>query len=131
MSLPPSADSTTRLQSGASLETAQSWHIAYIDHARYANALRTTKAGACFVSERFAHIVPAGTIPIIVRDPRLVYARVLARLHPEALRAAPFFAAPMPPRDVLCIHQRRLEPASCSIPALSSESGCSSAPAPR
>ena len=93
VSLPASADPTTRLQSGASLETAQSWHIAYIDHARYANALRTTKAGACFVSERFAHIVPPGTIPIIVRDPRLVYARVLARLHPEALRAAPLFCS--------------------------------------
>jgi UDP-3-O-[3-hydroxymyristoyl] glucosamine N-acyltransferase len=93
VSLPTSADPTTRLQSGASLETAQSWHIAYIDHARYANALRTTKAGACFVSERFAHIVPPGTIPIIVRDPRLVYARVLARLHPEVLRAAPLLGS--------------------------------------
>ncbi|MER9634346.1 UDP-3-O-(3-hydroxymyristoyl)glucosamine N-acyltransferase [Mesorhizobium sp. M0228] len=92
--LPAAANPDMLLQSGASLETARSWHIAYIDHARYTNALRTTKAGACFVTERFAHLVPPGTVPITVRDPRLVYAKVLARLHPEALRAAPLLGSP-------------------------------------
>ncbi|TJW07081.1 MAG: UDP-3-O-(3-hydroxymyristoyl)glucosamine N-acyltransferase [Mesorhizobium sp.] len=93
VALPVSTDPSMRLQSGASLETAQSWHIAYIDDARYAGALRTTKAGACFVLKRLAHMVPSGTIPIVVRDPRLVYARILARLHPEALRAAPLLGS--------------------------------------
>ncbi|WP_095205214.1 UDP-3-O-(3-hydroxymyristoyl)glucosamine N-acyltransferase [Mesorhizobium carmichaelinearum] len=87
--LPASADPGMLVQSGASLEAAQSCHIAYIDHARYTDALRATKAGVCFVTERFAHMVPPGTVPITVPDPRLVYAKVLARLHPEALRAAP------------------------------------------
>ncbi|RWB25154.1 MAG: UDP-3-O-(3-hydroxymyristoyl)glucosamine N-acyltransferase [Mesorhizobium sp.] len=91
--LPASADPDMVLQSGASLEAAQSWHIAYIDHARYTDALRITKAGACLVTERFAEIVPSGTVPITVREPRLVFARILARLHPEALRAAPLIGS--------------------------------------
>lgn len=85
-SLPSSADPAARLRGGASLETAEPWHVAYMDHARYAKALRATLAGACIVAERFAHMVPSGTVAIVVRDPHLTYAKLLARLHPEALR---------------------------------------------
>ncbi|TIV72634.1 MAG: UDP-3-O-(3-hydroxymyristoyl)glucosamine N-acyltransferase [Mesorhizobium sp.] len=91
LSIPASADPNLRLQSGANLETAECWQIAYIDHMRYADALRATRAGACFVTERFAHMVPSGTVPIVVGNPRLAYASVLARLHPEALRPEPFW----------------------------------------
>lgn len=88
-SLPASADPGARLCGGASLETAESWHVAYMDHARYAESLRATLAGACIVTERFAHMVPSGTVAIVVRNPHLAYAKLLARLHPEALRPAP------------------------------------------
>lgn len=88
-SLPASADPGARLHGGASLETAEAWHVAYMDHARYAESLRTTLAGACIVAERFAHMVPSGTVAIVVRDPHLAYAKLLARLHPEALRPRP------------------------------------------
>lgn len=63
-----------------------------MDHARYAESLRTTLAGACIVAERFAHMVPSGTVAIIVRDPHFAYAKLLARLHPEALRPRPVLA---------------------------------------
>lgn len=86
--LPASADPDTRLTGGASLETAEPWHLAYMDHGRYAEALRATVAGACVVAERFAHMVPSGTVALVVGNPHLAYARLLARLHPEALRPA-------------------------------------------
>ncbi|MGA0565420.1 UDP-3-O-(3-hydroxymyristoyl)glucosamine N-acyltransferase [Ancylobacter sp. VNQ12] len=85
-SLPASADPGARLRGGASLETAESWHVAYMDHARYAESLRATLAGACVVTERFAHMVPSGTVAIVVRNPHVTYATLLARLHPDALR---------------------------------------------
>lgn len=88
-SLPASADPGARLRGGASLETAEPWHLAYMDHARYAESLRATLAGACIVTERFAHMVPSGTVAIIVRDPHLAYAKLLTRLHPGALRPRP------------------------------------------
>ena len=88
-SLPASADPRARLRGGASLETAEPWHLAYMDHARYAESLRATLAGACIVTERFAHMVPSGTVAIIVRDPHLAYAKLLTRLHPDALRPRP------------------------------------------
>lgn len=88
-SLPASADPAARLRGGASLETAESWHVAYMDHAGHAESLRTTLAGACIVADRFAHMVPSGTVAIIVRDPHLAYAKLLTRLHPEALRPRP------------------------------------------
>lgn len=63
--------------------------MAYMDHAGHAESLRTTLAGACIVAERFAHMVPPSTVAIIVRDPHLAYAKLLARLHPETLRPRP------------------------------------------
>ncbi|POR52618.1 UDP-3-O-[3-hydroxymyristoyl] glucosamine N-acyltransferase [Bosea psychrotolerans] len=85
-SLPASADPAVRLSGGASLHTAEPWHVAYMDHGRHAEALRGTLAGACVIMERFADMVPPGTVAIVVRDPHLAYAKLLARLHPEALR---------------------------------------------
>jgi UDP-3-O-[3-hydroxymyristoyl] glucosamine N-acyltransferase len=88
-SLPTSADAGIRLHGGASLETADARHLAYMDHSRYAAPLRRTRAGACLVPERFAHMVPPGTVAVVVPDPHWAYARLLARLHPGELRPGP------------------------------------------
>ncbi|WP_428031699.1 UDP-3-O-(3-hydroxymyristoyl)glucosamine N-acyltransferase [Ancylobacter sp.] len=90
--LPATADPRVRLRGGASLETAEPWQVAYMDHVRHAESLRATLAGACIVTQRFVDMVPSGTVAIVVRDPRMAYARLLARLHPEALRPEPVLA---------------------------------------
>lgn len=90
--LPASADPGIRLRGGASLETAKPWHVAYMDHARYAEALRATLAGACVVAERFVHMVPSGTVALISRDPHRAYAAMLARMYPDTLRPSPVFS---------------------------------------
>lgn len=95
-SLPASADPGARLRGGASLDTAESWHVAYMDHARYAESLRATLAGACIITERFAPMVPSGTVALVVRNPHLAYAKLLARLHPEALRPKPVLGRACP-----------------------------------
>ena len=90
-SLPISADPATVFTGGASLEAAEPWHVAYMDDPRYAEALRTTRAGACVVSERFLQMVPANTVALVVRNPYRAYAEILARLHPESLKPAANF----------------------------------------
>ncbi|MCJ2081851.1 UDP-3-O-(3-hydroxymyristoyl)glucosamine N-acyltransferase [Methylobacterium sp. J-090] len=86
---PASADPERMLRGGASLETAEPWHVAYMDDPRYAVPLCGTRAGACIVSDRFADMVPAETVAVVVRDPHAAYATMLSRLHPDLMRPQP------------------------------------------
>jgi len=67
--------------------------LSYMDNARYAEDLASTKAGICLVSRRFAGQVPAGTLALVVQEPYRAYAAILTRLYPEALRPGSSFGA--------------------------------------
>ncbi|HEX8165116.1 MAG TPA: UDP-3-O-(3-hydroxymyristoyl)glucosamine N-acyltransferase [Beijerinckiaceae bacterium] len=84
--LPAGADAGFTVRGAAALEHAGPGEIAYMDSAKYADALAATRAGVCLVSSRFAGAVPAGTIPLVCRQPYLSFARVVTRLYPEAMR---------------------------------------------
>lgn len=84
--LPGSADPDLVLRGGASLETAESCHVAYMDHPRYVGPLSSTRAGACLVAGRFADLVPSDTVAIVVPDPHTAYARALSHLRPDLMR---------------------------------------------
>lgn len=85
-SLSACASSSINISGGASLETAEPCHVAYMDNGRYADALRTTRAGVCLIAAHFSALVPSSTIAIIVASPQLAYAKLLARLDPGSLR---------------------------------------------
>ena len=87
--LPAPFDPSIRLRGGASLEMADASNLVYMDHPRHAAKLQRTRAGACLVLERFAHLVPSHTVALVVPDPRWAYAKLLARLHPEELKPRP------------------------------------------
>ena len=91
--LPEGADPDFRLDGAAPLESAGPGDLAYMDNARYGDALAATRAGACLVSPRFAARCPAGTVSLISRDPYRAYAVLLGRLHPDALRPGSQFGA--------------------------------------
>ena len=91
--LPEGADPDFRLDGAAPLESAGPSELAYMDNARYGDALAATRAGACLVSPRFAARCPAGTVSLISRDPYRAYAVLLGRLHPDALRPGSQFGA--------------------------------------
>ena len=91
--LPPAADPDAAIVGGASLDTAEPWHLSYLDNARHLDALRQTRAGACLVLPRFAGDAPAGTAALVVDDPHVAYARLLALLHPDRLRGRPIVGA--------------------------------------
>ncbi|MDR7038014.1 UDP-3-O-[3-hydroxymyristoyl] glucosamine N-acyltransferase [Methylobacterium sp. BE186] len=91
LSLPEGADPATLLTGAAPLESAGPADLAYMDNARYGDALAATRAGVCLVSPRFAPRVPAATVALVTRDPYRIYANLLARLHPDAMRPASLF----------------------------------------
>ena len=91
--LPEGADPDRALTRAAPLDRAGPHDLAYMDNARYGDALAATRAGACLVSPRFAVRVPAGTVALVLRDPYRAYATLLGRLHPDALRPGSQFGA--------------------------------------
>ncbi|NEU11672.1 UDP-3-O-(3-hydroxymyristoyl)glucosamine N-acyltransferase [Methylobacterium sp. BTF04] len=93
VSLPEGVDPLTIVTGAAPIESAGPGDVAYMDNARYADALAQTRASVCLVSPRFAARIPAGTVGLVLRDPYRAYAGLLARLHPEAMRPVSLFAA--------------------------------------
>ncbi|WP_375463504.1 UDP-3-O-(3-hydroxymyristoyl)glucosamine N-acyltransferase [uncultured Methylobacterium sp.] len=91
--LPEGVDPGRPLDGAAALESAGPRDLAYMDNARYGEALAATRAGACLVAPRFSARVPAGTVALVIRDPYRVYAALLGRLHPDALRPGSQFGA--------------------------------------
>ena len=59
------ADEKRSITGISSLDRAGPHDIAFIDSPRFASVLGTTRAGACFCSERYRSAVPAGTIALI------------------------------------------------------------------
>ncbi|TDR93585.1 UDP-3-O-(3-hydroxymyristoyl)glucosamine N-acyltransferase [Enterovirga rhinocerotis] len=90
--LPPGSD-TILIENVAPLEDASPRDLAYMDNPRYAEALAATRAGACFVSKRYAGKVPAGTVALVVAEPYVAYSAVLSRLYPDALRPGSAFGS--------------------------------------
>lgn len=93
VALPEGADPDAVVTGVASLESAGPDDLAYMDNARYGDALESTRARVCLVSKRFAARVPERTIALVTRDPYRAYAVLLGRLYPDALRPGSLFAA--------------------------------------
>ncbi|GJE54265.1 UDP-3-O-(3-hydroxymyristoyl)glucosamine N-acyltransferase [Methylobacterium thuringiense] len=91
--LPEGADPAAIVTGAAPLESAGPDDLAYMDNAKYGDALAQTRARVCLVSKRFSARVPAGTVALVVRDPYRVYAALLGRLHPDALRPGSLFGS--------------------------------------
>src|SRR5215217_3058658 len=86
VALPAGADAGRLMRGAAALEGAQADQIAYMDNARYADALAATRAGVCLVSAKFAPGVPEGTVALVCKEPYRTYAKVVTRLYPGAVR---------------------------------------------
>ena len=86
VALPAGADAGRLMRGAAALEGAQADQIAYMDNAKYADALAATRAGVCLVSAKFAPGVPEGTVALVCKEPYRAYAKVVTRLYPGAVR---------------------------------------------
>jgi UDP-3-O-[3-hydroxymyristoyl] glucosamine N-acyltransferase len=86
VALPPGADAGRMVRGAGALEGAGADQIAYMDNAKYADALAATRAGVCLVSARFATGVPKATVALVCKEPYRAYAKVVTQLYPEAMR---------------------------------------------
>jgi UDP-3-O-[3-hydroxymyristoyl] glucosamine N-acyltransferase len=92
-SLPEGVDGAFPLKGVAPLEHATASDLAYMDNAAYASTLPETRAAAVLVTPRFAAKVPPGSIALVTPLAYRVFAQVMARMFPTAMRPDSAFGA--------------------------------------
>lgn len=75
----------------APLEAAQPQDVAFLENAAYVKFAAGTGAGACFIAEKLAHLLPASCAALISADPYRSFARAAALLFPAAMRPQSLF----------------------------------------
>jgi UDP-3-O-[3-hydroxymyristoyl] glucosamine N-acyltransferase len=85
-SVAPDVDLAATVTSVAPLEQGLPGHLVFLDNAKYAAALTTTRATACLVSARYAAQTPKGTIALVTPEPYRAFGLVMQRMYPDALR---------------------------------------------
>ncbi|MBZ0149400.1 MAG: UDP-3-O-(3-hydroxymyristoyl)glucosamine N-acyltransferase [Pseudorhodoplanes sp.] len=75
----------------APLNRAGPYELTFLDNVKYAAGLRSTRAGACLISERFASEAPASLPLLITRDPYRAFVTAARALYPDALRPSSLF----------------------------------------
>ncbi len=66
----------------APLQTAGPNEVSFLDNRRYKSALMQTLAGAVIVHPDMQDLVPTATVPILMTEPHVGWARVAALFHP-------------------------------------------------
>jgi UDP-3-O-[3-hydroxymyristoyl] glucosamine N-acyltransferase len=75
-----------RIRGIASLERAGPEDAAYCESRRFAEKLKATRAGACFVKVGEAQLVPGETVALVTGDPHRAYTVLGRHLYPAALK---------------------------------------------
>ncbi len=76
-------DVDRRITGVAPLQSAGPDDLSFFDHPRYAEHLRTTKAGAIALKPQHRGLAPEGVALLLSRDPHRTYALAAQRLFPE------------------------------------------------
>ncbi|MGO9134171.1 MAG: UDP-3-O-(3-hydroxymyristoyl)glucosamine N-acyltransferase [Methylovirgula sp.] len=77
----------------APLDAAGPGSLTFFDNPKYLDALSTTRATACIVSERYAARVPPGTFALVTPEPYRALAAVLTQLFPDSVNPHSYFGA--------------------------------------
>lgn len=67
----------------APLETAMAGDISFLDNTKYLAAFENSKAGACFVRQKFAARAPENMLLLITEEPYYAYALTAQKLYPQ------------------------------------------------
>ena len=103
-------DLTVQVTGVGPLDTAGPGQVTFLDNPKYVDQLATTRASACFLSERYAARVPAGTIALISADPYRAFAHMVGWLFPDAMRPGSSFGASGVSPMAFVHPEARLEP---------------------
>lgn len=91
--LAPGCDPSLVVNAVAPINSAQPGALTFLDNPKYAAALGQTRASACLLAQRHAAAVPAATAALIVAQPYAAFAKVVAKIYPDALKPQSSFAA--------------------------------------
>jgi UDP-3-O-[3-hydroxymyristoyl] glucosamine N-acyltransferase len=75
----------------APVDLAGPTDLAFVDGNKFADALRTTRAGACLMPRRFADRGPKGLVVLFTEQPYRAFVAVHRQLYPQSLRPASLF----------------------------------------
>jgi UDP-3-O-[3-hydroxymyristoyl] glucosamine N-acyltransferase len=103
-------DSSPCVYGGASIEEAEPGDLTYFIDPMQPERLETTRATACFLTERAAARLPARTAALVTEDPAWAFSLAIARMFPSALRAGSLFAATGVNPGATVHPEARLEP---------------------
>ncbi len=80
-----------RMTNVAPIDRAEAGDLTFVDNAKFAKALTSTRAGAVLISERLQCHVPSGLTMLLTPDPYKSFVKVARELYPESLRPASLF----------------------------------------
>lgn len=80
---PESADSSRIIHSIAPLDTATKHDITFLDNPKYATALETSEAGACFLALKFISRAPSHMALLLNDYPHAAFAKAVQLFYPE------------------------------------------------
>jgi UDP-3-O-[3-hydroxymyristoyl] glucosamine N-acyltransferase len=89
--LHPAAARDRSITNVAPLDTAMATDVSFIDSSKYLRAFTITRAGACFVPERFEAAAPPGPVILITPEPYRAFVSVARALFPALLRPSSIF----------------------------------------
>ena len=75
----------------APLDRAGQSDLAFLESAKYADALMSTQAGACLTTKRFEKQAPRGVSVLCAHEPYRAFVAVARKLYPDALRPSSLF----------------------------------------
>lgn len=81
-------DAKAIVEDVAALNTADATQISFFDNVKYKDAFLTTKAGACFASDKAVALAPHGLPLLVSPAPYKAYARAAQAFYPEFRPAA-------------------------------------------
>jgi UDP-3-O-[3-hydroxymyristoyl] glucosamine N-acyltransferase len=84
-------DGDRRIGNIAALDRAGPADLTFLDNAKYAGQLSSTRAGACLMSERFVAGAPHGLAVLRSREPYRAFITAARTLFPSALRPSSLF----------------------------------------
>ena len=86
------ADLARRLTGIAPVDQAGAEDLTFVAETKFADALKSTRAGAVFTTERFASYAPSGVAALRIRKPYEAFIAVARKIYSGALRPASVFA---------------------------------------
>lgn len=78
-----SADASRLISDVCPLDRAGASDVSFLDNVKYVDTYSSSKAGACFVREKFAPRAPAGMALLVTEDPYRCFAMIAQRFYPN------------------------------------------------